>query len=171
MTTKARDLWIGSARYGVISGLACAGTVPQRDARNWTPSAGAWSTSSSESATSEAHACLTRCSRCRATCSVPEPQRSEAYRDSPLPIGHNQTISQPYIVAFMTQALDIAPEHRVLEIGTGSGYQAAVLRYAREGGVFDRDRGAAGRTGTRDTFSPRLPQYSGAHRRRLPGMA
>jgi protein-L-isoaspartate(D-aspartate) O-methyltransferase len=58
---------------------------------------------------------------------VPEPQRTLAYGDSPLPIGHGQTISQPYIVAFMTQALDVAPEHRVLEIGTGSGYQAAVL--------------------------------------------
>jgi len=58
---------------------------------------------------------------------VPETQRAEAYSDSPLPIGHGQTISQPYIVAFMTQALDIASEHRVLEIGTGSGYQAAVL--------------------------------------------
>jgi protein-L-isoaspartate(D-aspartate) O-methyltransferase len=64
---------------------------------------------------------------------VPEPERAEAYRDSPLPIGYDQTISQPYIVAFMTQALDIAPEHRVLEIGTGSGYQAAVLgRLAKE---------------------------------------
>jgi protein-L-isoaspartate(D-aspartate) O-methyltransferase len=58
---------------------------------------------------------------------VPEPQRAEAYSDSPLPIGHEQTISQPYIVAFMTQALDVGPAHRVLEIGTGSGYQAAVL--------------------------------------------
>ena len=58
---------------------------------------------------------------------VPEPQRTEAYSDFPLPIGHDQTISQPYIVAFMTQALDIAPGHRVLEVGTGSGYQAAVL--------------------------------------------
>lgn len=58
---------------------------------------------------------------------VPEPQRAAAYGDYPLPIGHDQTISQPYIVAFMTQALEIAPEHRVLEIGTGSGYQAAVL--------------------------------------------
>ena len=58
---------------------------------------------------------------------VPESLRDEAYRDSPLPIGHDQTISQPYIVAFMTQALDVQPEHRVLEIGTGSGYQAAVL--------------------------------------------
>ena len=58
---------------------------------------------------------------------VPEPERSAAYADSPLPIGYDQTISQPYIVAFMTQALEIAPGDRVLEIGTGSGYQAAVL--------------------------------------------
>ncbi|MDP2052694.1 MAG: protein-L-isoaspartate(D-aspartate) O-methyltransferase, partial [Acidobacteriota bacterium] len=58
---------------------------------------------------------------------VPEPQRAGAYDDSPLPIGLGQTISQPYIVAFMTQALEPEPGHRVLEIGTGSGYQAAVL--------------------------------------------
>ena len=58
---------------------------------------------------------------------VPEPQRGRAYNDSPLPIGYDQTISQPYIVAFMTQALNLDPGHRVLEIGTGSGYQAAVL--------------------------------------------
>ena len=58
---------------------------------------------------------------------VPEPERANAYYDGPLPIGHAQTISQPYIVAFMTQALEIEPHHRVLEIGTGSGYQAAVL--------------------------------------------
>src|SRR5687768_10318819 len=64
---------------------------------------------------------------------VPEPQRSAAYDDYPLPIGYEQTISQPYIVAFMTEALDVAPDHRVLEIGTGSGYQAAVLgRLAKE---------------------------------------
>jgi protein-L-isoaspartate(D-aspartate) O-methyltransferase len=58
---------------------------------------------------------------------VPESERARAYRDMPLPIGYGQTISQPYIVAFMTAALDLQPEHRVLEIGTGSGYQAAVL--------------------------------------------
>jgi protein-L-isoaspartate(D-aspartate) O-methyltransferase len=58
---------------------------------------------------------------------VPEPNRLSAYGDAPLPIGHGQTISQPYIVAFMTQALEVEPHHRVLEIGTGSGYQAAVL--------------------------------------------
>ena len=58
---------------------------------------------------------------------VPEARRAQAYGDYPLPIGSGQTISQPYIVAFMTQALNLEPEHRVLEIGTGSGYQAAVL--------------------------------------------
>jgi len=58
---------------------------------------------------------------------VPTGLRSRAYEDGPLPIGHGQTISQPYIVAFMTEALDPKPTDRVLEIGTGSGYQAAVL--------------------------------------------
>lgn len=58
---------------------------------------------------------------------VPGPQRVSAYEDRPLPIGYGQTISQPYIVAFMTQALDVRAGDRVLEIGTGSGYQAAVL--------------------------------------------
>jgi protein-L-isoaspartate(D-aspartate) O-methyltransferase len=58
---------------------------------------------------------------------VPEYLRRQAYADGPLPIGHGQTISQPYIVAYMTEILHIKPQHRVLEIGTGSGYQAAVL--------------------------------------------
>ena len=58
---------------------------------------------------------------------VPERLRAQAYRDRPLPIGHGQTISQPYIVAFMTEQLEPGPADRVLEIGTGSGYQAAVL--------------------------------------------
>ena len=58
---------------------------------------------------------------------VPERLRSRAYSDRPLPIGHDQTISQPYIVALMTSTLYLRPEHRVLEIGTGSGYQAAIL--------------------------------------------
>ena len=58
---------------------------------------------------------------------VPASEQDEAYHDHPLPIGHGQTISQPYIVAFMTEALDPKPTDRVLEIGTGSGYQAAVL--------------------------------------------
>ena len=58
---------------------------------------------------------------------VPEDYRKYAYSDTPLPIGHEQTISQPYIVAFMTEQLAPKPTDRVLEIGTGSGYQAAVL--------------------------------------------
>ena len=52
---------------------------------------------------------------------------AEAYNDHPLPIGYGQTISQPYVVAYMTEALHVERHHRVLEIGTGSGYQAAVL--------------------------------------------
>jgi protein-L-isoaspartate(D-aspartate) O-methyltransferase len=58
---------------------------------------------------------------------MPESQRSRALYDGPLPIGHGQTISQPYIVAYMTEALSVEPEMKVLEIGTGSGYQGAVL--------------------------------------------
>ena len=56
-----------------------------------------------------------------------ESLRSQAYEDRPVPIGYGQTISQPFIVAFMTDQLEVRKEHRVLEIGTGSGYQAAVL--------------------------------------------
>ncbi len=58
---------------------------------------------------------------------VPQSLLGDAYDDRPLPIGYGQTISQPYIVAAMTESLRPRPEHRVLEIGTGSGYQAAVL--------------------------------------------
>ncbi|MDF1513173.1 MAG: protein-L-isoaspartate(D-aspartate) O-methyltransferase [Anaerolineae bacterium] len=58
---------------------------------------------------------------------VPEQQRGRAFGDHALPIGHQQTISQPYMVALMTQALALKPGDRVLEIGTGSGYQAAIL--------------------------------------------
>ncbi len=58
---------------------------------------------------------------------VEEALAAKAYEDYPLPIGHGQTISQPYIVALMSQSLQAAPGMRVLEIGTGSGYQAAVL--------------------------------------------
>ena len=54
---------------------------------------------------------------------------ARAYGDHPLPIGHGQTISQPYIVALMTELLDVQAHHRVLEVGTGSGYQAAVLSH------------------------------------------
>jgi protein-L-isoaspartate(D-aspartate) O-methyltransferase len=58
---------------------------------------------------------------------VPDELRDQAYEDHPLPIGEGQTISQPYIVAFMTETLNIKETDRILEIGTGSGYQAAIL--------------------------------------------
>lgn len=58
---------------------------------------------------------------------VPDQHRAEAYEDMPLPIGHHQTISQPYIVALMLEALQLTGTERVLEVGTGSGYQAALL--------------------------------------------
>jgi len=58
---------------------------------------------------------------------VPPGSRHLAYEDSPLPIGYDQTISQPFIIALMTEALELTGEERVLEVGTGSGYQAAIL--------------------------------------------
>ena len=58
---------------------------------------------------------------------VPDAERARAYGDFPLPIGHGQTISQPYVVAYMTEVLRLTGGERVLEVGTGSGYQAAVL--------------------------------------------
>ncbi|URA10428.1 protein-L-isoaspartate(D-aspartate) O-methyltransferase [Thermospira aquatica] len=58
---------------------------------------------------------------------VPESLRDQAYEDYPLPIGYGQTISQPYIVALMTDILKLEKHHKVLEIGTGSGYQSAIL--------------------------------------------
>ncbi len=70
---------------------------------------------------------------------VPEDLWDMAYRDTPLPIGHGQTISQPYIVAYMTQMLHLKPEDRVLEVGTGSGYQAAILsRLAKQVYTIER---------------------------------
>ncbi len=58
---------------------------------------------------------------------VPEPYRERSYEDEALPIGSGQTITQPYLVAVMTELLDLQPDDKVLEVGTGSGYQAAVL--------------------------------------------
>ena len=63
---------------------------------------------------------------------VPASVRRHAYRDTPLPIGHGQTISQPYIVAWMSELLELTKDSKVLEIGTGSGYQAAVLAHMTE---------------------------------------
>jgi protein-L-isoaspartate(D-aspartate) O-methyltransferase len=73
---------------------------------------------------------------------IPDPGRFRAYEDQPVPIGEEQTISQPYIVAVMTQLLAVEPENVVLEVGTGTGYQAAVLsRLARQ--VYTVERHAS----------------------------
>ncbi|MBK7974040.1 MAG: protein-L-isoaspartate(D-aspartate) O-methyltransferase [Deltaproteobacteria bacterium] len=75
---------------------------------------------------------------------VPPDSVDFAYDDRPLPIGHGQTISQPYVVALMTEALELGPGDRVLEIGTGSGYAAAVLaECAREVDTIERHEGLA----------------------------
>jgi protein-L-isoaspartate(D-aspartate) O-methyltransferase len=77
---------------------------------------------------------------------VPEDLWDMAYRDTPLPIGHDQTISQPYIVAYMTQMLHLTPDDRVLEVGTGSGYQAAILsQLAKQVYTIERMKGLAQR--------------------------
>jgi protein-L-isoaspartate(D-aspartate) O-methyltransferase len=81
---------------------------------------------------------------------VPATQSHAAYADRALPIDCGQTISQPYVVALMTEALRVKPDHRVLEIGTGSGYQAAVLsRLAREVVTVERYRTLAEAARTR----------------------
>ena len=72
---------------------------------------------------------------------VEAPQAESAYADRAMPIACGQTISQPYVVAYMTEQLQVKPNHRVLEVGTGSGYQAAVLsRLAREVVTLERYR-------------------------------
>jgi protein-L-isoaspartate(D-aspartate) O-methyltransferase len=77
---------------------------------------------------------------------VPEDLWDMAYRDTPLPIGYSQTISQPYIVAYMTQMLHLTPDDRVLEVGTGSGYQVAILsRLAEHVYTIERIEGLATR--------------------------
>jgi protein-L-isoaspartate(D-aspartate) O-methyltransferase len=124
MTIGARDLWVGVAL--AVSGLAC-GAGPQRAPRDWDAERSRMVDEQLRARDIRNPRVLDAMRTVPRHQFVPEPQRADAYIDAPLPIGHGQTISQPYIVAFMTQALDVSPEHRVLEIGTGSGYQAAVL--------------------------------------------
>ena len=91
---------------------------------------------------------------------VPAASVDAAYRNSPLPIGQGQTISQPYIVALSTELIEAQARHVVLEVGTGSGYQAAVLAEIVER-VYSIEV----------VESLGLPQRRGAHRRRIPGLA
>lgn len=123
----ARHVLIGSVC--IVSALACGagGVEPQRGERDWTAERRRMVDEQLRGRDIASARVLDAMQRVPRHVFVPEPQRGQAYIDSPLPIGHEQTISQPYIVAFMTQSLELAPEHRVLEIGTGSGYQAAVL--------------------------------------------
>ena len=127
MSTMARPLWISFAL--VISSAACgvSGIEAQRGARDWEAERRRMVDQQLRARDIRSARVLDAMFTVPRHLFVPEPQRAAAYTDSPLPIGHAQTISQPYIVAFMTQALDVAPGDRVLEIGTGSGYQAAVL--------------------------------------------
>ena len=113
----------------LVASIACGagGTNPQFDPRNWSAERRRMIDSQLRARDIRSARVLDAMLAVPRHVFVPEPYRADAYSDSPLPIGHGQTISQPYIVAFMTEALDVAPEHRVLEIGTGSGYQAAVL--------------------------------------------
>lgn len=75
---------------------------------------------------------------------IPDNQTPRAYQDGPLPIGNGQTISQPYIVAYMTEQLKLTGDEKVLEIGTGSGYQAAILgKLAREVHSVERHQSLA----------------------------
>lgn len=77
---------------------------------------------------------------------VPEEFRKSSYADYPVPIGEGQTISQPYMAALMTQSLEVSPEDKILEVGTGSGYQAAILaELAKEVYTVERMESLAGR--------------------------
>ena len=127
MATLACHRWISSVL--VIIGLACVAseTRVQRGARDWDAERRRMVDEQLRARDIRSARVLETMLRVPRHLFVPELQRTESYSDSPLPIGHDQTISQPYIVAFMTQALDVAPGHRVLEVGTGSGYQAAIL--------------------------------------------
>lgn len=81
---------------------------------------------------------------------VPEEEQPYAYEDCPLPIGFGQTISQPYMVAIMTALLELRGDEKVLEVGTGSGYQAAILsRIAREVHTIERHQALAQKAGER----------------------
>ena len=102
---------------------------------------------------------------------VPADVKESAYRDAPLPIGREQTISQPYIVALMTEALKLEGGEKVLEIGTGSGYQAAVLaEIAGSVHTVEINEELAARR-RRAPGPPRLPRRDRAPRQRLRGLA
>ena len=100
---------------------------------------------------------------------VPESLAERAYDDSPLPIGEGQTISQPYMVAWMTELLEVGEEDRVLEIGTGSGYQAAILcELAAEVISIEKFPDLARQAGVRVSFDGGAGRYRPDLRQLLP---
>jgi protein-L-isoaspartate(D-aspartate) O-methyltransferase len=115
------------AAFAALAMAACSTSMGQTSEERWTTERARMVDQQIRARGIEDAAVLDAMRRVPRHLFVPEGERGSAYDDSPLPIGHGQTISQPYIVAFMTEALELGPEHRVLEIGTGSGYQAAVL--------------------------------------------
>ena len=102
---------------------------------------------------------------------VPEAARDLSYTDQPLPIGYDQTISQPYIVALMTEKLRVKPTDRVLEIGTGSGLSGGHPGRAGGGGLHDRNRRAVRQKCRRDLAASGLQECARENRRRLSGLA
>ena len=102
---------------------------------------------------------------------VPQGEARFTFSDSPLPIGHGQTISQPFIVALMTELIDPQPGYRVLEVGSGSGYQAAILGELVSDGVRHRDRARARAPGRRPAARARLRERHREGRRRLARLA
>jgi protein-L-isoaspartate(D-aspartate) O-methyltransferase len=110
-----------------LAAAACSNSMGQTDEGDWEAARARMVDEQIRSRDVRSPAVLDAMRRVPRHLFVPEAERRSAYTDYPLPIGFGQTISQPYIVAFMTDALEVAKDHRVLEIGTGSGYQAAIL--------------------------------------------
>jgi protein-L-isoaspartate(D-aspartate) O-methyltransferase len=126
MTVVEGPLWLAAA-FGLAT-LACsAGVEGQPPGRDWTSERERMVNEQLRSRDIRSQRVLDAMRAVPRHLFIPEASRADAYYDSPIPIGYGQTISQPYIVGFMTQALELEPENRVLEIGTGCGYQAAVL--------------------------------------------
>jgi protein-L-isoaspartate(D-aspartate) O-methyltransferase len=125
--------WHGVAAVTVAVASACSTSMGQTNEERWAANRARMVDEQLRARDIRSVAVLDAMRRVPRHLFVPEDERGSAYTDYPLPIGFSQTISQPYIVAFMTEALEVKPDHRVLEIGTGSGYQAAILaELARE---------------------------------------
>jgi protein-L-isoaspartate(D-aspartate) O-methyltransferase len=119
--------WSTVAAFTAVVMVACSNAMPQTPEDRWAVERQRMVDQQIRAREITSPAVLEAMRRVPRHLFVPEEERSSAYSDAPQPIGFGQTISQPYIVAFMSEALDVRKDHRVLEIGTGSGYQAAIL--------------------------------------------